>query len=31
MLLRREECVTEENRVILRRGQCVIEERRVCY
>ena len=31
MLLRREECVTEERRVILRRGQCVTEERRVCY
>ena len=37
MLLRREECVTEERkvcysgeeRVLLRRGECVTEERRV--
>ena len=31
MLLRREESVTEERRVLLRRGKCVTEERRVCY
>ena len=28
-LLRREECDTEERRVILRRGECDTEERRV--
>ena len=31
MLLRREECVTEERRVLLKRGECVTEERRECY
>ena len=27
VILRREECATEEKRVLLRRGECVIEER----
>ena len=31
MLLRREECVTEEMRVLLRKGECNTEKKIVCY